>query len=114
MKLFKNYIYSLLYQILSVVLPFITTPYVSRVLGVNGIGRYTLVNTIANYFILVGLIGINIYGNRQISYVRDNQVELEQTFWDLNAIRTITMGITVLAYILFVFFFFRQKTFYCI
>ena len=105
MKLFKNYIYSLLYQILSVVLPFITTPYVSRVLGVNGIGRYTLVNTIANYFILVGLIGINIYGNRQISYVRDNQVELEQTFWDLNAIRTITMGITVLAYILFVFFF---------
>lgn len=111
MKLFKNYIYSLLYQVISVFLPFITTPYISRVLGVEGIGRYTLVNTIANYFLLVGLIGINVYGNRQISYVRDNQNELEQTFWDLNAIRTITMGITIFAYILFVFFFVPTEEF---
>ena len=34
----KNYIYNLIYQILILLLPLITTPYISRVLGAEGIG----------------------------------------------------------------------------
>lgn len=33
-KLKENYIYNLIYQILAIIIPFITTPYVSRTLGV--------------------------------------------------------------------------------
>ena len=36
----KNYIYNLTYQILSILLPVITTPYLSRVLGAENIGIY--------------------------------------------------------------------------
>lgn len=101
MKIFKNYIYNLIYQIISVLLPFFITPYISRVLGVQGVGRYSLINTIANYFIIIGMVGINVYGNRQISYTRDDPEKMEQTFWDLNALRYITMGIASLTYFIY-------------
>ena len=37
----KNYIYNLLYQIVAILLPIITTPYLSRILGAKGIGIYS-------------------------------------------------------------------------
>ena len=37
----KNYIYNLVYQILTLILPLITTPYISRVLEAEKIGIYS-------------------------------------------------------------------------
>ena len=37
----KNYLYNVSYQILVMILPIITTPYVSRVLGAENIGIYS-------------------------------------------------------------------------
>ena len=34
----KNYIYNLIYQVMTLITPFITTPYISRVLGADGTG----------------------------------------------------------------------------
>ena len=43
-KVIKNYLYNLSYQLLLIVLPIITTPYVSRVLGAEAIGTYAYTN----------------------------------------------------------------------
>ena len=53
-----NYIYNLLYQIFIIILPIITTPYLSRVLGAEGIGIYSYTTSIITYFTLVGSLGI--------------------------------------------------------
>lgn len=53
-----NYIYNLGYQIFIILLPIITTPYVSRVLGADGIGTYSYTLSIVTYFTLVGGLGI--------------------------------------------------------
>lgn len=45
-----NIIYNLLYQVLILLIPLITAPYLSRVLGVKGIGVYSYVSSIAYYF----------------------------------------------------------------
>ena len=37
----KNFIYNITYQILVLIIPLITVPYVSRVVGVSGIGTYS-------------------------------------------------------------------------
>ena len=50
----KNYIYNLTYEILILILPLITTPYISRVLGAENIGIYSYTVSIATYFILFG------------------------------------------------------------
>ena len=37
----KNYIYNLLFQVLTPAIPLISTPYISRILGAKGIGAYS-------------------------------------------------------------------------
>ena len=39
-RLKKNYVYNLLSQLLTIIIPVITTPYVSRVLGAQAIGDF--------------------------------------------------------------------------
>ena len=48
----KNYIYNLIYQMLTIFLPLITTPYLSRILGAKQIGIYGYTTSILAYFIL--------------------------------------------------------------
>ena len=60
----KNYIYNLTYQILVMIVPLITTPYLSRVLGAESIGIYSYTLSITTYFILFGSLGVAMYGQR--------------------------------------------------
>lgn len=47
----RNYFYNIAYQALTMVLPLITAPYLSRVLGASSIGAYSYSFSIANYFV---------------------------------------------------------------
>lgn len=94
----KNYIYNVIYQILLLVVPLITTPYVSRVLSVDGIGLYSYANSIVSYFVLVATLGTTTFGQRQISYNHDNKEELSRAFWELFIFRTLTSAFTLAVY----------------
>lgn len=104
----KNYLYNLMYQIVTILLPIITIPYISRVLGAEGIGVYSLTNAYAQYFVLFGMIGLSMYCSREIAYVKDNKKILSKTFWELNFLRFITMGISIVLYILTFIFVFKS------
>ena len=65
-----NYIYNLAYQILVLVVPFILTPYVSRVLSPEGIGEFSYATTIVGYFVLAGNLGVATYGQLEIAKTR--------------------------------------------
>lgn len=89
MKLLKNYLYNVGYQVFVLLIPLITVPYVSRVLGSEGVGINAFTNSIIQYFILFGSIGINLYGNRTIAYYRDNREKSSQVFWEILFLRII-------------------------
>lgn len=97
----KNYLYNLMYQVVGIILPIITIPYISRVLGAEGLGKYSLTNAYAQYFVLFGMIGLGMYCSREVAYVRDDKNKLDKVFWELNFLRFITMGISLIMYILF-------------
>ena len=59
----KNFIFQLLYQILTMILPFITAPYIARVLGAENVGIYSYTYTLANYFVLFSMLGLNNHGS---------------------------------------------------
>ena len=94
----KNYMYNLFYQILILVLPLITTPYVSRVLGAERIGIYSYTTAIVSYFILFGELGVSLYGKREIAYAQENINKRTRTFVELILFRFITLGISVAVY----------------
>ncbi len=98
----KNFIYNLSYQILTVILPIITTPYVSRVLGAYNVGIYGYALSISAYFILFGSLGTILYGQREIAYIQNDKEKYSKCFWEIVILRSITMIISLLIF-LFVF-----------
>lgn len=94
-KVVKNYLYNLSYQILVLIVPLITTPYVSRVLGAKGVGMFSYTNSIVQYFILFGCIGLNLYGQREIAYVQHEKEKRDKVFWELVILRIITVSISL-------------------
>lgn len=98
----KNYIYNLAYQILVLILPLVTAPYISRVLGAENIGIYSYTTSISAYFILFGSLGIALYGQREIAYNQGDRKAYSKTFWEIASLRTITI---IISLILFYFIF---------
>lgn len=97
----RNYLYNLTYQILILILPLITTPYLSRVLGAEGIGIYSYTYTIVTYFVLFGSLGVALYGQREIAYAQENKEQRKKVFIELSIFRFITIAIAVCIYYLF-------------
>jgi O-antigen/teichoic acid export membrane protein len=100
----KNYIYNLIYQILTIILPLATTPYLSRVLQADGIGTVSYATSIVSYFVLFANVGIATYGQRQISYVQDSIEDRSRVFWETQVLKLITTSISLAVYIPFAIF----------
>lgn len=109
MRTIVNYIYNLVYQVLMLILPLITAPYVSRVLGADGIGTYSYTYSVAAYFALFALLGINNYGNRSIAICRDEPERLNQTFWSLYRLQLTCSMIVMAVYVGYVALFVTEN-----
>lgn len=79
----KNFVFSIGYQILVMIIPFVITPYISRVLTPEQIGEYNHANSLAYYFFLFSMLGVNSYGTREIAKVKDNREKIRNTFWQI-------------------------------
>ncbi len=99
----KNFIYNLIYQIFAFVIPLITTPYISRVLGVENIGIYSYTYSIVNYFMLAILLGINNYGAREIAKSTTRE-ERSKKFLSIYYLQLINSIVCILIFLLFVIF----------
>lgn len=96
----KNIIISTLYQILSVVTPLITAPYISRVIGPSGIGAYSYTSSIQLYFSLFAALGTAEYGMREIARVRMNVEERSRLFFEIELVSVLTsVGMLILWFI---------------
>lgn len=112
MKIVKNYLYNVGYQLFVIIIPLITIPYISRVLGSTGVGINAYTNSIIQYFVLIGSIGINLYGNRTIAYYRDDKQKLSQLFWEIAILRIIFISASYLLFLIFIGFVTKFKEYY--
>lgn len=108
-KVAKNYFFNASYQILALIVPLITTPYISRVLQANGIGIYSYTYSIVSYFTLCAVLGTATYGNRIFGILQDKIVERTQRFWDVLSLRIITSLIALGVYWIYIFLFAENK-----
>lgn len=58
--------------ILALFVPLITYPYVSRIIGVENLGKVNYVQSIVSYFVLLSGLGISTYGIREGAKIRNN------------------------------------------
>lgn len=84
--------------IMSIAFPLITFPYISRVLGVNNLGKYNFASSIVSYFVLFSGLGISTYSIREGARIRENSKEISLF---TNEIFTINVCSTVVSYVSF-------------
>ena len=97
----KNYIYNVSYQILILIIPLITMPYISRVLGADGIGTVSYAQSVVAYFTLFATMGISTYGQREISYVQTSREKRSLVFWETKLLGFITAAAVLVIYFIF-------------
>lgn len=102
-KLKTNFVYNIIYQITTIILPLITAPYVSRALGSYNVGIYSYTQAFANYFYLFAMLGVNNYGNRTIAAVRDDKEKMSKTFWEIYSLQFILGFVIMLMYLAYCF-----------
>ena len=101
----KNYFYNLLLSLANLLFPILSFPYVSRILGPEGIGKVQFVFSFAQYFALVASIGIPIYGMKEIARHKNDKEGRSKVFSELLTIYLITSVCLSLIYLLVIFSF---------
>ena len=100
-----NIIFNLLYELLVVFTPFITAPYVSRVLQPEGVGINSYTNSLLMYFTLFAALGTGSYGKKIISGLRDKIELYSEAFWEIEIISILMGSIFLVLWILFSLFY---------
>lgn len=95
----ENIIFQFLYELLIIIIPLFTIPYVSRILGAENIGIFSYTYAVANYFVLFANLGIKNYGSRTIAMVRNNKEELNQRFSEILSIHVACSIVVVFVYL---------------
>lgn len=97
MKILKNYAYNFSYQLLIIILPILTTPYVTRIFSSEDLGTYGYFNSIVTYFILLATLGVANYGTKEVSGNRKN---IQPTFWGIYSLQVVAAFISIVLYLL--------------
>lgn len=79
----RNYVYNLTYQLVSLLTPLITTPYVARVLTSEGTGKFSFAASISSYFLMLAELGFSFHAQREVARWQDNIQEQSKTFWEI-------------------------------
>ncbi len=110
----KNFIYSMFYQVFTLLMPFITAPYVSRVLGPEEIGIQSYTASYQVYFSLLAALGTSEYGAREISRVRNDRYLRSRIFWEITLLNVLTSAASILAWGVFIGFAAKYRIYYIV
>lgn len=110
----KNIAISTLYQILLVILPMITAPYIARVLGPDQSGVYDFTNSIQTYFAMFAALGTASYGAREIARVRNDEKQRSVLFWEIELMTVMTSAACILVWFVFILFAKQYKVIYLV
>ena len=107
-----NFVLSMAYQVLVVILPMITAPYVARVLGADKNGIYSFTASYQTYFSMFAALGTVSYGSREIARNRRDRAVRSKLFWEIELMTVLTSTVSIAAFILFIVFRDRYQIFY--
>lgn len=106
----KNALFNILYKVLNVLFPLVTTIYISRILCPAGVGKVAFAQNVCSYFTVVAALGLPTYGIREIARHRNDRNKVDELFSDFFWINIISTSLCVTVYLMSVVFFFKSDT----
>ena len=95
----NNVVFNILYQILNIIIPLITAPYISRVMTPFEVGVYSYTNSMCGVVAVFMLLGIANYGSRTVAIAANKGKErLQKTFSELYIMQAFSSLVGILLY----------------
>lgn len=91
-----------MFQLVTIIVPFITAPYLARILGVSGVGIASYTLSLVSYFIIFSNLGISSFGQREIAMYQDDKKKYSEVFWNLIIYQFIIGLVSLLSYFIFI------------
>ena len=104
----KNVSYQIVYRILTILTPLVTSPIISRAFGATGLGLYSATIAYVTYFTLFAMLGIEKYGNRAIAAVQSDRDKRSKLFICIYSVQFVSSSIAIIVY--FISFVFIDRT----
>ena len=101
-----NAAFNVLYKVLNVIFPLISSVYLARVLLPAGVGAVSYAQNVASYMVLIACLGIPMYGVREIAKRRDSQGDTDVCFSEIIVINFCSTTVALLIYAIVVALFF--------
>lgn len=98
-----NFIYNFSLNIINIIFPLITAPYISRVLGADNLGKYNFSLSFSSWFLIFAAFGTTTYGIREIAKVRNDKQLLNKTFTEIFLINFTATCVSFVAYMIAIF-----------
>ena len=95
----KNFIYRSCYEVLVLLTPLITTPYIARVLGSDGVGVSSYTHSLMAIFTMFAALGTPQYGMREIARHRDDPAESSRLFWEIELLTVFTSSVCLVVWL---------------
>ena len=100
-KVVENFAFNFAYQILLFLVPVVTTPYVSRCLGVDNVGIYSFTSSVCSYFGLAITFGFHVYGQREIAKAQYQRDTVSRILIDIQLKKLVVSIIVICVYFIF-------------
>lgn len=101
-----NFVLNTTRMLLGMIFILLTTPYVTRILGAESLGKVEYINSVITYFLLFTALGIPNYGLREVARYREDKSKLSKIVFELGIILFVT---TIIGYVVLLLFLYNTK-----
>ena len=94
----KNFAYQIVYRVITILTPLVTSPILSRALGAEKLGLFSATLAFVSYFQLISMLGVENYGNRSIAAVQGDRASQQKLFWNIYSVQVLSSLIAIALY----------------
>ena len=103
-----NLVFNAIYQIIAVISPLLLTPKLSRVFQPDYIGLKGYSFSIVYYFAILGVLGLDMYGQRKIALEKYDYEKRNKTFSVIFCTRFLLVLFSTIIYVIYTLFFIKD------
>lgn len=102
-SVFQNFLFQVLFQVISMAVPIISTPYLTSVLNSTGIGAYSYASSYTSVFYTIAGFGFYLYAERAIAADGDDKEKCSGDFWGITIARMVPVVAAIGGYLALIF-----------